>query len=129
MQKISPTDELKSAIQVLEVVQAVNKQQLKEDFRSALIKLKPINIIAGTIKNIVSTSFSPNNIIDNAIGVATGYLSKKIFIGTSGNIFRKFFGTVLQFGVTKVVAHNPETIKSLGWFLIEYMRHKKERNL
>jgi hypothetical protein len=62
------------------------------------------------------------------MGLATGFLSKKLFIAGSGNQLRKLIGIVLQFGVTNVVAQNSETIKSFGRSLFRNFIHKKEMN-
>jgi hypothetical protein len=59
--------------------------------------------------------------------LATGYLSKKIIIGTSANIFRKLIGSVLQLGVTSAVSQHPDTIKSLGHFILKKIFDKKEK--
>ena len=128
MQKITPTDELKNAIQLLEVEQAANWQLLKEQLHLSFESLKPVNILKSTLKEVASSPYLIDNIIGNAVGLATGYLSKKIVIGASGNIFRKLFGFVLQFGVTNFVAQHPDAIKSIGQFILQHVFQKKEMN-
>ena len=59
------------------------------------------------------------------MGIASGFLTNKIFVGASGNLIRKLLGSVLQFGVTNVVAQHPETIKSLGEVIIQFILRKK----
>ena len=127
MQKITSSAGLKSAIQLLEVEQAVKEQLLKEQFHFTYESLKPINILKNTFKNIVSAPSLHDNFLGTIMGLATGYFSKKIFVGTSGNIFRKLFGSVLQFGVTKIVSQHPDTIKSFGQFIVQHFLTKKER--
>ena len=71
-----------------------------------------------------------DNIIGAAVGLATGYLSKKIVVGTSGNIIRRFFGLLMQLGVTNTVAQHPDSIKSIGQFIYQhFLRNKKRQNL
>jgi hypothetical protein len=60
------------------------------------------------------------------MGLLGGFLSKKIFVGVSGNLIRKLFGSVLQIGVTNLVAQNSETIKSVGQALIQHFFQKKK---
>jgi hypothetical protein len=62
------------------------------------------------------------------LGLATGYLSRKIVVGASGNIFRKLLGSILQFGVTNIVAQHPDVIKSIGQFIFQHIFRKKEIN-
>jgi len=126
MQNISPTAKLKNAIQLLEIEQAMNKQLLKKQFHFTYESLKPINILNDTFKDILSSS--KGNIWDNVIGLATGYLTKKLVVGVSDNILRKIFGSILQFGVTKVVSQHPEAIKSFAHFIFQRVFHKNEMN-
>jgi hypothetical protein len=62
------------------------------------------------------------------MGLTTGYLSKKLVVGFSGNIIRKLLGSILQLGVTNVVAQHPDSLKSLGQFIFQRIFHKKEKN-
>lgn len=128
MQNITPTDELKNAIQLLEVEQAAKWQLLKEQFHLTYESLKPVNLLRSTVNDIASSPYLINNIVGNAVGLATGYLSKKIVIGASGNIFRKLFGFVLQFGVANFIAQRPDAIKSIGQFILQHVFRKKEMN-
>ena len=126
MQNITSTAELKNAIQLLEAEQAVKGQLLKEQFYLTYESLKPVNLLKSTLKDIASSPYLIDNILGTAMGLATGYLSKKIVVGASGNIFRKLFGSVLQFGVTNVVAQHPDAIKSFGQFIFQHIFRKKE---
>ena len=124
MQKINSTTELKNAIQLLEFEQTIKGQLLKEQFHNTYESLKPINIIKNSLKSIATSPNLTDNILGAVMGLATGYLTKKIFIGTSGNIIRKLLGSVLQFGVTKIVTQNPDTMKSIGQFLFQSIFRK-----
>ena len=128
MQNITSAAGLKNAIQLLEAEQAVKGQLLKEQFYLTYESLKPVNLLKSTLNDIASSPYLIDNILGTAMGLATGYLSKKIFIGASGNIFRKLFGSILQFGVTNVVAQHPDTIKSFGQFIFQHIFRKKEMN-
>ena len=126
MENITSTAELKKAIQLLEIEQAINGQLLKEQFNLTFESLKPINMLKSTLKDVASSPYLIDNILGNAIGLATGYFSKKIFIGASGNIIRKLFGSILQFGITNVVSQHPDGIISLGQFIFQHIFRKKE---
>ena len=128
MQKITPTDELKNAIQLLEVEQAAKWLVLKEQFHLTYESLKPVNLFKSTLNEVASSPYLIDNIIGNAVGLATGYLSRKIVVGASGNKFRKLIGFILQFGVANFVAHRPDAIKSIGHFIIQHVFRKKEMN-
>jgi hypothetical protein len=127
MENITSTAGLKNAIQLLEVEQALNGQLLKEQFYFIYESFKPVNLLKSTLKDITSSPFLIDNILGTAMGLATGSLSKKMFIGASGNMFRKLIGSILQVGITNVVARHPDTIKSFGQFIFQHILRKKRK--
>ena len=128
MQTITSIEELKSSIQLLEIEQAIKEQALKEQFYQTYDALKPVSILKNTMKEITSSPYLVENILGAATGMATGYLSKKIIVGASGSIVRKIVGSVLQFGITNLVAQHPDKIKEIGHFLYQRIFRKKKLN-
>jgi hypothetical protein len=128
MQNQTSIIRLKNAIQSLEEEQTIKGQILREQFALTYKSLKPVNLLLGTMKDIVSSPYLTSNLVDTTIGLATGYLSKKVFVGTSVNLFRKLLGTILQFSVTNVVAKHPDAIKSFGQYLIHNLLGKNKLN-
>ena len=126
MENRIPRVELKNVIQLLEVQQVMEGQLLKEQFYRTYETLKPVNLLRSTISEVVSSPFLIDNIIGTAISLASGYVSKKIVVGASGNFFRKLLGVITQLGVTNSVAQHPGTIKSIGQFLYQHLLRKKE---
>ena len=129
MQNITNKAQLKNAILLLEAERAVNGQILKEQFYLTYESFKPINIIKSTLKDIASSPYLVDNILGTTMGLATGYISKKIIVGSSGNVIRKLLGALLQFGVTTIVAKNPDAIKLIGQFIFQHFIHKKKKIL
>jgi hypothetical protein len=128
MQNITSSAELKDAIRLLEVEQVTKRELLKEQLQITYESLKPINILRKTLRDITLSQDLTDNIIGTASGLASGYLSKKVFIGTSGNLFRKLIGSILQFGVTTVVSQHPDAIRSLGKFVLQYFFRRRKVN-
>jgi hypothetical protein len=128
MEKITSVAELKSAIELLEVEHALKGQLLKEQVYLTYESLKPINVLKRTLKELTSSPYLIDNIPGTIMGLASGYLSKKLFTGGSGNIFRKLLGSILQFGVTNVVAKNSDVIKSTGLAIFQHFLQKKIMN-
>ena len=128
MGKITSVAELKSAIELLEVEHALKGQLLKEQLYLTYESLKPINVLKRTLKELTSSPYLIDNIPGTIMGLASGYLSKKLFTGGSGNIFRKLLGSILQFGVTNVVAKNSDVIKSTGLAIFQHFLQKKIMN-
>ena len=128
MESITNIAGLKLAIQQLEAEQAEKGMLLREQFSITYESLKPVNILKNAIKEITSSPKLIDSLLGTVTGLATGYLSKKIVVGGSGNIIRKLLGSVLEFGVANVVSQHPDTIKSVGKFIIQHIFHKKEMN-
>jgi len=128
MEPITNSDELKKAIQILEFEQQMREQQLREQVYLTVESLKPVNLIKSTLHEVATSPYFVDNILGGSVGLASGYLSRKLVIGGSHNIIRKLIGTILQFGVTNVVAQHSDTIKSIGGFIYRRFLRKKEVN-
>ena len=125
MQNITTVAGLKNAIQVLEVEQASKGQLLKEQLSVIYESLMPINILRNTLKKFSGKSDLIENLSGSAMGAASGLLIKKIFIGKSGNAFKRLLGSILQMGISNIVNQNSELIKSVGHGIINYLFGKK----
>jgi hypothetical protein len=128
MQNITSIAGLKNSIQLLEAEQSIKEQLLKEQLFLAYESLKPVNLIRHTLKEISSSPYLIDNISGSAMGLLSGFLSRKIFVGSSGNLFKKLIGSVLQFGITNIVAQNSDVIKSVGQTVLHHFFRKKELN-
>jgi hypothetical protein len=128
MENVSSADGLKYAIQLLEVEQVEKLQLLKEQSHLIAEILKPANLLRSALKDIVLSPHLLEDMVDTGVGLATGFFSKKIFIGSSVNLFRKLFGSVLQVGITTIVTQNSEFIKSFGQFLFQRISVKNRLN-
>lgn len=126
MQNITSAIGLKDAILLLETDKRVKEMLLKEQFRLTYETIKPFNLIKHTLKDISSSPYLIDNILGTTVGIATGFLSNKLFVGASVNIIRKIVGSALQFGVTNVVAKHPDSVKSLGQTLLKFFHRKKD---
>lgn len=128
MDKIASVAELEDAILLLKVEQEVKEQLLREQFYLVYDSLKPLNLLKSTIKEVTSSPDVLHNLVGTAVGLATGYLSRKIVVRASGNILRKLLGSILQFGVTNIVARNPETIKTVSHFINQHIFQSNRSN-
>jgi len=126
MENITCAAELKIAIQELEFQHSLQGKLLQEDFFIAYENLKPANLIKNTLSEITSSPYLIDNMMGAVTGLISGYVSKKIAVGTSHNLFRKIMGSVLQFGVTNIVAQNPDALKTLGNFVIQHLFKRNE---
>jgi len=127
MGTITSAAELKNAIQLLELEQTICGQQLKEHFFLTYESFKPASLIRDTLNDIATSPYLADNMLGAALGLVSGYISKKLAVGESSSMLRKLLGSVLQFGVTNLVAQHPETIKSIARFLLQYVIPKRNK--
>ncbi|MFM9947551.1 MAG: hypothetical protein ACKV1O_06395 [Saprospiraceae bacterium] len=114
MTNINSADELRATILHLEAQQDEEIRILKEQFHLAYESVKPINLIKSTFKQAVDSPEVTNNFLSTVAGLAAGYLSKKLFQSVSHSPIKKLLGTALQFGITTLIARNPEKVKEIG---------------
>jgi len=114
MQIINSALSLRAAIVELEDKQDYEGKLLREQFHIAYNSLKPLNLIKSTFKEAAASDDLKDNIINTSVGLTSGYISKKIFVGFSNSPLKKLLGTVLMFGITNLVSKNTEIIKMLG---------------
>jgi hypothetical protein len=127
MEQITTVAELKSAIQILEVEQHARERLLKEQFYITYESLKPVNIIKRTLKEMFTpSSYLNENIAGTAVGAASGFLLRKLFVGSSVNFYRRLMGKVLEAGVQKIASSKSDVISSAGISLLsKFFRRKK----
>jgi hypothetical protein len=109
MQKITSADQLQQSIHELESRTKRQEASLKEGLKSTgqSIKqtLKPSNLLKEGISTVRNTPSIKTMAINTFIGLAAGYLTKKLIIGKSRNILKRTVGVAIQAGITKMV-HN-----------------------
>jgi hypothetical protein len=114
MQRITSKDTLRKAIITLEQKQIEDGKRLKEQFSIAYESLKPVNVLRNAIYELTTTSSElKENLLQSAIGLMTGYLSRKIVVRSSKNHLLRLAGIVVQYGVTNLVSNNSEVIRKV----------------
>ncbi|MCL6460646.1 hypothetical protein SAMN05444372_103218 [Flavobacterium micromati] len=108
MNNINHTETLQEAIQLLKMQQAGQLDLLKEQYRNTYEHLKPINILKRSFNQLTSTADFKGSVVSNIVGIGTGYLTKKVLLGSTPNIFKKVLGTLLQLAITNVVTKKTE---------------------
>ena len=126
MRNITSVETLEKAIRILEFEQSIKGELVKEQLMETYESLRIINLLKSSLKQTISSTSDVNDIAGMALGLISGYISKKVFVGTSENPFRRLFGSVLQVGVMGFISKHPERLKSLISFLINQMLHKRE---
>jgi len=118
-------DELNAAVFSLEEKQTQHAIALKEQFKVTYSSLNPLNIIKKTFNDLVSTPDFKEGLLTTSISMIAGYLSKRIAIGSTNNVFKQILGRFLQMGVTSVVAKNADGIRTKISDIITVLFEKK----
>lgn len=131
MEKITSTDDLLQSILMLEIQKANEWQLVKQQFLITYQSLKPVNIIKKTLKDVISAPDFKTNIINAAIGLSTGFIAKKVFIGGSHNPLTKFLGLIMEMVIANKVSKNADGIKSIGNIVLTKIlnHHLKSKNI
>ena len=74
MKKPNETDSLNELILLQEQQYDTDLRLLKEQFHIAYESLKPINLIKNIVHEVSTSPEIKNDMLDNIIGLATGYL-------------------------------------------------------
>ena len=100
---------------------------LKEQFDVAYESVKPINMIKNLFHEVTASPEIKNDLLSNVIGFGTGFLSKKLLLGSSHNPVKKVFGTLFEFAVANMVSKHADGIKTIGGNLLKHFL-KKNKN-
>ena len=114
---------LQQAILLAESKQALQLTMLKEQMHMVYESLQPINLLKKTLQEVSASPQIKDTLLNNAIGISTGYLSKKILFGFSHNPLKKLAGTFLQFAIANVVSSNSNGIKMAAGHLLNRVLH------
>ena len=127
MKSITTSAELKTAIQELELEQKNNFLALKEEMGRVQESLKLTNIIKNTFKKIVDVPDLKADIVNTAVGLASGIMTKKLVMGKNHNPVSKLLGIVMEMFVANNVTQNADLIRSAGGMILNKLFKKKDR--
>lgn len=128
MKKINSTYELSEAINSLTHQQSTQGKLLKDHFVATVQYFKPVNLIKETLDGVVNSPELVKNIISTSLGITTGFVTKKVIIGNSGNLLRKLIGNIIQIGITTAIATHPDEVKAAGGKIIQLIFKRSPKN-
>lgn len=128
MKNRNETDSLNEKISLLEQKQNIEFKALKEQFHVTYESLKPFNLLKSAFNEVATLPDIQNNLVNNAIGMTTGYLSKKVLVGSTHNPLKNIFGTLLQFAIGNVVTkHSGGLVATGGSMLLKFLKDRKAK--
>jgi hypothetical protein len=125
MNKINSGADLRNAITRLEIQQEIEANVMKEHLKLAYNSIKPINLIKSIFSEASGSEEIKGKIESTTAGLAAGLITKVVFQGASKNPVKRLLGTALMFGVTNLVAKNPDTIKLIAQGVMKVFKRKK----
>jgi hypothetical protein len=110
MYKINSEKTLAKAIRNMEAQRVLELEILKKHTEFTLQELNPLNIVKKNIHNSISTigvtanSFGvKNSLLKTGIGLVTGFLTKKLIVGTNAGLLKRLLGSAVQAAVSGFV--------------------------
>ncbi len=129
MTKINNLEAIKKAISELETLKKEESALLKIEFLKLSESLKPINMIKRSIKETFGSTETKDQLLGSVAGIATGYLSKALVVGTSHNPIKKIAGSLLQLVVTNSISRHPEMVVSITNRVSQWLSKKEKTEL
>lgn len=127
MKNRNETEALNELILAEELKYANDLAQLKNQFHVAYESIKPINLVKNLFHEVTASPEIRNDLLSNVIGFGTGFLSKKLLLGSTHNPIKKVFGTLFEFAVANTVSKHSDGIKLIGGNLLKHFL-KKSKN-
>lgn len=110
MKTISQNELLDAQIKLLKIKQSDDFEMLKNQFDTTLESLKPINIVKATIADFKQSKEVKNSLFESALGIASGFLTRKLLVNKSSGIVKKITASIIQYMVTQFVTKKAEKI-------------------
>jgi hypothetical protein len=126
MKNRNETDALNEMILAEELKCANDLIQLKSQFYVAYESIKPLNLVKNLFHEATASPEIRNDLVSNVIGLGTGFLSKKLLLGSTHNPVTKVLGTVFEFAVATMVSKHAVVIKLIGGNLLKRFFNKNK---
>jgi hypothetical protein len=126
MENLNRIENISLEIKKLEVEQHLAFIELKNQVNFTLATLSPSNFLKTTLQDAIALPDLQDGIVNNAIGLATGFLSKKILIGSTHNPIKKVLGSIFQLVVTSYISKHSNAIKNVSESIINKVFNKQK---
>jgi hypothetical protein len=100
---ISSMNDLEKRLQELERLHDAQMADLKLSAVGVVQSFSPSNMLKTVLHDMAHSPDLRKAAINTVIGMGAGFISRKLYVGKSGNIFKKFTGPVVQFLITNFV--------------------------
>lgn len=111
MSTITTKKQLDELIYQLERKSAHQDLELKQGFERLMESVTPTNIIKTVFQSVSSSPELKDSAVNTAIGLGTGYVARKLYLGRKAGFLKKIAGSVLQFAVTNFARKKAPAIR------------------
>ena len=118
MQSITSVDGLHEAIVALESRRREQELELTIQLGLFYDSLRPVNIIKNTVRDLAGSSQVRQKVLAAAVGMASGYISRKLFFPLTSGPVKKIIGAALQLGIAGLVTGKGGGMKTGGLRLL-----------
>lgn len=125
MEKSDSIKSLDNSIQLLEQTKAMEWVMLKTQLEVIKESARPASIVKAIWKEVTTSPDRKEKLSSTAMGLAAGYLTKKIVVAGSHNPVLKIAGLLIQSGVSVLIAKNPEFVESITHKVMNFLNRKK----
>lgn len=122
---ITNAEELKIAIQELEMKQMHELSLLKEQYYITRESLRPCNLVKSMFRETVTDPSFQSDALNAAIGYTTGVVAKKLMIGKTVNPLKKLLGVAVEMAVAGRVVKNAGVLKTAGASIFNMLFRRK----
>ena len=98
------SEELEARIVALEAKKAIQYQVLKAELNTTYQQLRPSSLLYRALTDINKEPKVKDNLVESIVSIVGGYLSKKVIMGKSNNIFKNILGYAFQYISTKIIS-------------------------
>lgn len=109
---------VKQRIEDLEQQRKQQRVQLNEHLAIMHASIQPVNLINNSLDQLIHSKQLKINLVDIAIGAASGLIAKKLVVRDSHSISKELLGDAVQLFVAKEATQHSDAIRKVGMNLI-----------
>jgi hypothetical protein len=118
------TELLEERIKLLETEHTESRRAFRKILAETGDSLRPASMIRNMLSHTVSDNEVKAPVLDSAIGLATGFVARKLLLGSVHNPLTRMAANLVQAGISSYVAKHPDAIKNAGAKLMDFIGKK-----
>lgn len=110
--------EIALRIEELEQKRLIHREEIKQQIVIIHASIQPVNLINKSLDQLIHSKQLKINLVDIAIGAASGLIAKKLVVRDSHSISKELLGDAVQLFVAKEATQHSDAIRKVGMNLI-----------